>query len=78
MLIQNIDKNALHVVYKEKIYPIIEGFADVPHEVGAELLKFPHWNQVIEKVEDKIIKALDKANKVVEAPPQEPPKTDIK
>jgi hypothetical protein len=63
MLIKNINKFINQITHSGKIHKVVEGIAEVPSEVADHLLKFPDWSKVVEPVDDKIIKELNKVTK---------------
>lgn len=71
MLIENENKSVFRVVHNEKSYAAVDGITEVPHEVAQHLLKFPEWHTVTNKVSDKTIKALEKAQTELEKSSEE-------
>lgn len=66
MFIQNANKYIDRVIHNDTVHAVVEGIADVPNEVRDHLVKYPEWTDVVDKVDDKVLKALDKAKKEIE------------
>lgn len=58
MLIKTDVEGADRVIHNDEVYKVVGGIAFVPTEVGEELIKYPHYNQVTEAVEDEVLDAL--------------------
>lgn len=65
MLIQNDNKNISHIA-DDKIYPCVEGIANVSEKLFKKLISFPCWHTITEKIDDDVIKKLEELYKPIE------------
>lgn len=62
MFIKNLNKDISRIVHNNVTYKVVKGIADVPQEVRDHLINFPDWHDLVEEVDDEILKLVHADN----------------
>lgn len=66
MFIKSLLDAVDRIIHKGKIYPVVNGIADVPEEVRNEVVTHTHWEDNTDEIADETLKQLERAKKVSE------------
>lgn len=66
MFIKSLIEAVDRLIHKGKVYPVVNGIADVPQEVRDEVVSHTHWEDATDEIDKKTLSALEKAKKAVE------------